>query len=288
MGVRDSKDFYRENMPLLVKLLRVDKTNCIHHGYYEKGIRSHIQSVQNMNDFVGRLLDIDTKDKKSKKILDAGCGVGGTALYLAKKFPNVNFIGITDVSENIEMAKILAKENNVVDNTDFILKDFNNTDFPSNQFDAIYLIESSCYALDKKHLVSELYRILKPGGILVIIDAFLTSVQINPFLKKVYICFCKGWGLSNLIKLAEFEDFLKTEGFHKIETRDITKNVLRTILRGDVLSIPYIPSTIIKKIILRRNYKIEEDLNFIAIVPFLTSILGLKKGMSYNSITAIK
>jgi SAM-dependent methyltransferase len=241
-----------------------------------------------MNDFVGRLLDIDKKDKKSKKILDAGCGVGGTAIYLAKKYPNVNFIGFTDVSEHIEMAKILAKENNVVDNTDFISKDFNNTDFPSNQFDAIYLVESSCYALDKKHLVSELYRILKPGGILVIIDAFLTNVQLNPFVKKIYIWFCKGWGLSNLIKLAEFEDFLNTEGFHKIETRDLTGNVMRTIIRGDFLSIPYLFSTIIKKITLGKNYKIEKDSNFIGIVPVLTSILGLKKAMTYNSIIAVK
>ncbi len=288
MSDRDSKDFYKENMSLLVKLLRVDKTNCIHHGYYEKGIRSHVQSVLNMNDFVGRLLEIDTKDKQAKKILDAGCGVGGTAIYLAKKYPNVNFIGITDVSEHIEMAKALAKENNVMSNTNFILKNFNNTDFLSNQFDAIYLVESSCYALNKQHLVHKLYRILKPGGTLIIIDAFLTNVQLNSFLKNIYVWFCKGWGLPNLIKIVEFEDILKTEGFHEIEVRDLTKNVLRTILRGDVLSIPYLFSTIIKKIILGQSYKIEKDSNFIGIVPVLTTILGIKKAMIYNSITAIK
>ena len=44
MSDRDSKDFYRENMPLLVKLLQVDKTNCIHHGYYEKA-SDHIYNL---------------------------------------------------------------------------------------------------------------------------------------------------------------------------------------------------------------------------------------------------
>jgi SAM-dependent methyltransferase len=288
MRVRNSEDFYRKNWLLLVKLLRVDKTNCIHHGFYEKGIRNHIQSVLNMNDYVGRLLEIDSKDKQTKKILDAGCGIGGTVIYLAKKYPNINFIGITEVSEHIEMAKILAKENNVIFNTDFILKDFINTDFPSNQFDAVYLVESSCYAINKHILIREMYRILKPGGILVIIDVFLTNRQLNPFLKNIYVWFCKGWGLTNLIKLAKFSESLKTEGFQDIETKDLTKNVMRTILRGDVLSIPYLISTMINKIIQGRSYQIEEDSKFSGTVPALTTILGIKKGISYNAVTAIK
>ncbi|KYK33170.1 MAG: hypothetical protein AYK22_01280 [Thermoplasmatales archaeon SG8-52-3] len=288
MKDRNSEDFYLKNWTLLVKLLRVDKTNCIHHGYYEKGIRTHIQSVLNMNDFIARLLEINSNDKQTKKILDAGCGIGGTAIYLAKKYSHINFIGITNVSKHIEMAKILAKENNVIFNTDFILKDFIKTGFPSNQFDAIYLLESSCYAFNKNILLHEMYRILKPGGVLVIIDVFLTNVKFNPFLKIIYIWFCKGWGLKNLIKLVKFSDSLTTEGFQNIETIDLTKNVMRTILRGDIISIPYLFSTIINKIIQGKNYQIEKDSNFLAIVPVLTSILGIKKAISYNAITAIK
>jgi ubiquinone/menaquinone biosynthesis C-methylase UbiE len=288
MRDENSKDFYQKNWPLIVKFMRVDKSNCIHHGYYEKGIHTHIQSVHNMNDFVGRLLEINSNNKQGKKILDAGCGIGGTAIYLAKKYPHINVTGITVVPEHIEMANILAKENNVAINTEFIVKNFINTNFPSNQFDAIYLLESSCYALNKQILLREMYRILKTKGILIIIDVFRTNVQLNPLLKNVYLWFCKGWGLTNLIKLAVFEDSLKIQGFHKIKTRDLSKNVMRTILRGDVLSIPYLFSTILTKIIQRRSYKIEENSKFFGIVPILTTILGIKKGISYNAITAIK
>jgi tocopherol O-methyltransferase len=288
MRDRNSEDFYLKNWPVLEKLMRVDKTNCIHHGYYEKGIRTHIQSVLNMNDFIGRLIKIDSKDKQSKNILDAGCGIGGTAIHLAKKYPHINIIGITNVSKHIKIAKILAKENNVNFNTDFILKDFIKTDFPSNHFDAIYLLESSCYALNKDILLHEMYRILKTGGVLVIIDVFLTNIQLNSFLKNVYVWFCKGWGLPNLIKLEEFSKSLKNEGFKDIETKDLTKNVMRTIIRGDILGIPYLFSTLFNKIIKGRNYQIEKDPKFSGIVPLLTTILGIKKGISYNAVTAIK
>ncbi|MCK4901957.1 MAG: methyltransferase domain-containing protein [Thermoplasmatales archaeon] len=288
MKKRDAIDFYQKNWPLIVKLLQVDKTHCIHHGYYEKGIRTHIQSVLNMNDLVGRLLELDSKKKQVNQVLDAGCGIGGTMIHLAKKYPNINFTGITIVSEHIEMAKDLAKENQVDVNTDFILEDFMETGFSSNQFDAIYLIESASYSPKKQILIREMYRILKPGGTLVIIDCFRTDVQFNQFLNNIYVLFCKGWALPNLIALDKLKDSLKTEGFHEIITSDLTKNVRRTIIMGDVLSIPYLVKMVMRKIIQGKSYQIEEDPELLAAASLLSTIIGLKKGITYNAVTAIK
>lgn len=288
MKKRDAIDFYQKNWPFIVKLLQVDKTHCIHHGCYEKGIRTHIQSVLNMNDLVGRLLELDSKKKQINQVLDAGCGIGGTVIHLAKKYPKINFTGITIISEHIEMAKDLAKENQVDVNTDFILEDFMETGFSSNQFDAIYLIESASYSPKKQILIREMYRILKPGGTLVIIDCFRTDVQFNQFLNNIYVLFCKGWALPNLIALDKLKDSLKTEGFHEIITSDLTKNVRRTIIMGDVLSIPYLVKMVMRKIIQGKSYQIEEDPELLAAASLLSTIIGLKKGITYNAVTAIK
>ena len=285
---RNSIDFYRNNWPLLVKLLQVDQTHCIHHGYYEKGIRTHVQSVLNMNDFIGRLLKLDSEIKQGKKILDAGCGIGGTVVYFAKKFPDIKFTGINIVPDHIEMAKNLAKEKKVLSNTDFFVKDFVDTDLSSNHFDAIYLMESSCYALQKQMLIGEMYRILKPGGILVITDVFRTLVELNPFLTNIYDSFCKGWGLSDLIDIEEFIFYLEKEGFHNIVNKAVTKHVTRTILRGDVLSIPYLLSMMSKKIFLGKKYQMTKDPQFPGISPVLTTMLGIKKAITYNAVTAMK
>jgi len=288
MKKSNNKDFYQKNWQLIAKLLKVDKTHCIHHGYYEKKIRTHIQAVKNLNNFVDSLLGLKKDDRQNKEVLDAGCGIGGTAVYLAERYPNVKFTGITKIPEHISLAKKYAKDKQVIENTDFILKDFTNTSFSDNQFNAIYLVESSCYAPDKKILIQEIYRILKPNGNLIIIDIFLTNKKLNSFIKNIYNWFCKGWGLPNLIKFEEFRNYLKNEGFHDITDRELTKNVTRTIIRGDIYSIEYSLPIIIQKIVLGKRYKITDDPKFIGIVPILATLLGIKKAMTYNVITAIK
>ena len=56
----------------------------------------------------------------------------------------------------------------------------------------------------------------------------------------------------------------------------------------DILSIPYLSLMTINKILRGKSYIIEEDPRFPATAPVLSTIIGLKKGMTYNVITAIK
>lgn len=288
MRIVDIIDFYKKNWPLIVKLLKVDKSYCIHHGYYEKGIHTREESVLNMNNFVGRLLELDLKDKQVKHVLDAGCGIGGTVVHLAKKYPDINFTGITIIPEHIEMAKNYAKINHVDINTEFFLSDFMKTSFSSCLFDAIYLIESASYSIDKQVLIHEMYRILKSGGTLVIIDCFRTNVKLNQFLNNIYELFCKGWGLPNVITIDKLKDFLRTEGFNKISNKDLTRNIRRAILMGNILGIPCIIKILMRKIIHGKSYQISEDPEFLAVVSLLSTIIGLKKGFTYNAVTASK
>jgi hypothetical protein len=137
-------------------------------------------------------------------------------------------------------------------------------------------------------LIQEIKRILKPGGTLVIIDCFRTNVKFNQFLNKFLILFCKGWGLPNLIRLEEMKDSLKTEGFNKIKTRNLTKNIRFTIIFGNVISIPFLSSIIVRKIIKGKNYHIGEDPELLASTFLLSTIIGLKKGITYNVVSAVK
>jgi len=289
MSKKEAVDFYQKNWSHIVKLLHVDKTNCINHGFYEKGTRTHSQAVLNMNNFVEQLLEFDKKNNRVKQILDAGCGIGGTVIHLAKKYPKINFTGINIVPEHIEIAKNLAKENHVEKNTNFLLRDFMKTNFSTNSFDAIYLVESTSYSQSKQNLMREMYRILKPGGQIIILDGFRTNVTYGQFFNdNIFLLYCKGWGIPNVITLIELENSLKKIGFNKIVIKDITKNVSHTIVMGDLFSIPYLIKIIIKKIIKGKKYQIEKDPEFFFIVSILATLIGLKKGITYNAINAIK
>jgi len=66
-----------------------EETYGVHHGLYDKRAKTFIEAVLNMNDYVGRLFKL--KKNSQLKILDAGCGVGGTSIHLAKKYQKQSF-----------------------------------------------------------------------------------------------------------------------------------------------------------------------------------------------------
>ena len=86
---KDVIDYYEGKWEDHVKWMHIDKSLGIHFGYYEKGIRTYQEAVINMNYFAGRLLDLDMLAEDKSAILDAGCGVGGSSIYLAKKYPHI-------------------------------------------------------------------------------------------------------------------------------------------------------------------------------------------------------
>ena len=79
--------------------------------------------------------------KAPKRILDVGCGIGGTSRILAKEFPHAQVIGISLSKEQIERATSLA-ERDGLDNVSFQLMDALNMDFEDDQFDLVWGCES--------------------------------------------------------------------------------------------------------------------------------------------------
>ena len=168
--------------PILIRD-RVDNPLLgFHYGFYEKGIKNREEAAINMNDYVGRLLNLDNR---KGRIIDLGCGIGSTIIYLAMKYPNIKFFGITLATSEINFAEKLQREKQVK-NAEFILGNFVKTNFSDEYFDGVYALESFCYALNKKYLCNEMKRILKSGGKLVIIDGFFKDNSLTSFMQIFY------------------------------------------------------------------------------------------------------
>ena len=218
-------DYYNRAWPNYSRYISQDNLG-MHYGYYDKHHKNHHEAMLNMNNQVA--IGLRLKNDSKYSILDAGCGVGGTTIHLAKDFPNISFTGITISDEQIKLANAYSEEKGVKDQVTFLNRDFMNTEFPDETFDAVYALESMCYAYDKHVFVKEAKRILKPGGKLAVLDGFRNGeYPSEPSLEKRYDQWCEGWILEyKLDTQINFKRYLEEEGFQDISYRDITSNIL--------------------------------------------------------------
>ena len=125
----------------------------------------------------------------SEKVLDVGTGQGLLMIGAAKKLTIGESIGIDifdakDLTSNsIERTKANAKLENVETKVKILRMNILKTDFPNDYFDVI--VSNLCLhniqkAEDRKAACAEIYRILKPGGKVIISD----FIKIGEYTKK--------------------------------------------------------------------------------------------------------
>src|SRR3989338_997704 len=77
----------------------IDKTLSMHYGFYDKTNQNHADAVTNMNNILSRIARVKSKDR----VLDAGCGVGGSSIWLAKNIGS-KVVGININKKQVEIA----------------------------------------------------------------------------------------------------------------------------------------------------------------------------------------
>jgi tocopherol O-methyltransferase len=207
------KEWWKENQTL-----------AFHYGYYEKGFRSHDQAILHMNDVVWDMLALD--GTRPLKILDAGCGVGGTSIYLVKKYPLVHFTGISIAPSEVQFATELAAQNKVTENTQFLQNNFCDTKFPDGSFDGVIALESINYARDTRDFFQEMYRILKPEGRLVVLDGFRTQKRLSPMMQKAYHHWLSGRVIDDLVSITDCVMLMAAKNSNKLPL-PISPRILR-------------------------------------------------------------
>jgi tocopherol O-methyltransferase len=218
--VKRIAEYYDKTLPFYKMFWhKNDESYALHYGFWNDNTQTLKEALLNENKFLADILHI----LPGMKILDAGCGIGGSSIWLAKNF-EVSVIGITLSKKQLEKANILARNHGLQNKVEFQLQNFLYTTFPDNYFDIIWAVESVCHAENKKEFLTEAYRILKPKGKVIVADGVVEK-EVKENEREIYKDFLGGLALPNLAVRHEFEKEMKEIGFHNIVNFDKTKEI---------------------------------------------------------------
>lgn len=102
-------------------------------------------------------------------VLDVGCGLGGTARYLASEH-SAEMTGVDLTAEYCRIGNLLSERTGLADRVKLVVPDALNLPFADGSFHAAFTEHASMNITDKPRLYSELRRVLRPGGRLAIYD----------------------------------------------------------------------------------------------------------------------
>ena len=205
-----------------------------------------------LNHFLSLGVDIIWRKKFIKSInfsdkdivLDVATGTGDVAFEIRKKYKS-EIIGL-DLSINmLEIAKQKAKNNNI-QNIKFIEGDAENLPFENNTFDKLVISYGLRNLEDTEKGIKEFYRVLKPGGIIGVLEFFqpkstiisnLFKLYFNHILPRIAALFSNSKAyrylpesVQNFITPDELKILFNNIGFQNIKSKNMSFGVTTIVL----------------------------------------------------------
>jgi cyclopropane fatty-acyl-phospholipid synthase-like methyltransferase len=200
----------------------------MHFGYFrmfKTNMFKRDAMLNEMNNQVMKRLQINSQ---KHRLVDLGCGMGATMRHALKQFKNLIAYGVTLSDFQLKQGNELLKGKNGI----IIKENYNETSFQSNAFNSAVAIESFCHSGHDNKSIQEAFRILKPGGRLVIADAFLKKEPSELCIGSHYAYqkLCNHWSLEKLEQIDNYEQDLNQAGFSNVKIEDISFRVAPSVL----------------------------------------------------------
>lgn len=214
----------------------------------EKDVQQTFNKIAGNYDKLNSIMSLGTHQKwrqkatakivvNPSKILDLCCGTADWTIMLARRYQHADIIGADFSSEMLKIAqqKVGASQltNITLENGDAM-----NLRYPDNSFDVVTIGFGLRNVPDANKVLQEIYRILKPGGQLICLEAFKVETPVIKLGWKVYFnrlmplmgkVFAKSPSeykylddsVNKFVSIKQLAEMMNTAGFKNIEVDDL-------------------------------------------------------------------
>jgi tocopherol O-methyltransferase len=191
----------------------------LHHGYYETGRESKEEAAERLIE----LLVERARVPKGARVLDVGCGIGGTSIWLAQNL-GCDVTGITISPVQVEMATEAARH---LENRPTFLIDDANALSVRGVFDIVWAVEVISHLSNRDLFFKRMTERLAPGGKFCE-AAWLKDENLSARDEEKYIRPIEEGMLVSLPNFSEYRRHIVDNNLRLMYYEDISSKVAKT------------------------------------------------------------
>ncbi|MQL71376.1 hypothetical protein Taro_003694 [Colocasia esculenta] len=228
---KEIQEYYHDTTSLTWEKMWGDH---VHTGFYDPGVTAPspaenraalVRTVEEALRFAGIS---DDPEKRPKRIVDVGCGIGGSSFYLAKRY-GAQCDGININPTQIERARARAAAEGLEDKVNFHLGDAMQQPFPDGHFDLVWCMDVIDHMTDREKFFRELVRVAAPGATIIITSVCRRDPEEKPFtpdevvlLKRI----CEGLHHASWFTVPGYINIAESLPLKDIKTADWSENII--------------------------------------------------------------